>query len=180
MPRVLVVSPTGHCVLRTMEEQDFAKYLKVQKLHQHPEISKHAFRHQYASRTLGLKKDVHYYSHTLLDIHPDPLCTLPLHPLRQHVLNWSLYYAQKEPQRNEKADNFRGPIIITKEYHIPLPGDVRVNFDHIPLPRNIRASFDRIRNHDCKPEVVDMTETDVKLIMEELDPIYERGSCVVS
>ncbi len=173
MPRVLVVSPTGQCVLRTIAKEDFHKYLHVKELHQGPDISTHTFRHQYASKTLGLDKDVHYISHTYMEIDPDPTCTLPLHPLRQHVLNWMLYFAQKDPRSNEMADNFRGPIIITKEHHIPLP-----NADQ-PIT-NIDESFRKIWNHDSKPEVVDITKNDVKLILKELEPIYERGSCVIS
>lgn len=176
MPKIVVrISPTGDCFLETIDEKDFKKHLYVEELHPKKVISKHTFRIQYASQTLGLTKDIHYVSHAYMDINPESSCSLPLNPLRQHVLEWMPYLAQYSPSDPmiTTANAFRGPIIVTKEIHIPLSGKDR------KLENITHQTINSIWNHDSKAKVVDMTQNDLRLILKELKPIYQNTVCSI-
>ena len=156
MPQVVVVSPTGLFVFDNVEnENDLRKHLHVKELCQDPEISKYTFKRISAHHQCDLNMDTCYVSHALTKSHPDSTCSLPLHPLRKHLLEWYPHEVRFDPKMD--SDDFRGPIVITKEHHFPYP-----NMDNIT--KHFKDNFRVAKNHDPKPQLVDMTEEDLQQI----------------
>jgi len=175
MSVVLHISCGGQCSLKRLEPHEYLECLRVPELGQTNEITSHTCRHKWAHLNPVAKKDVHFVSHALMDIQVDPSCKISLNPFRQHVLDWSPYFEQYDSTRDHivKANNFRGPILITKELSIPLPKNPKKSFT---LDEEDIAC---ILNHDSKPETVDMTEADVKLLLKDVKPIYRHTPCTI-
>lgn len=172
MPRRLLITPSGEFILGNFDSLVGLVCPECHQSNSDNKATKHIFRRKYAHDHPDQTHDLFYVANFQLDIQHTRECTIPLNPYRCEVMEYSSYTRQKIPEIAEPVERFRGPIVITKETHIPLPrGHEEVT--------DVHMTFDKIWNHDSNPTEVNMTTPDKLFLEPTLDPNRYDSKCVI-